>query len=60
VAQGEDALLSKVEDEIVALLPIAARADEVLLLEEIEPDWGRWRVRSRLMLGGTSSPYSAR
>jgi hypothetical protein len=56
VAQGEDALLSKVEDEIVALLPIAARADEVLLLEEIEPDWGRWRVRSRLMLGGTSSP----
>jgi 2'-5' RNA ligase len=56
VAHGAESLLSKAEEEIWPLLPIAAQADEVLLLEEVEPDWGRWQARSRLAFGGTSSP----
>jgi 2'-5' RNA ligase len=50
VARGDPGLLDEAERDVVDGLPIAARADEALLLEEIEADWGRWDVRSRLAL----------
>jgi len=51
VASGEEALLDDVEQNVVPGLPIRARADEIVLLEEVEGDWGRWDVRERLPLG---------
>ncbi len=31
-------------------LPIRSVAREALLLEEVEPDWGRWQVRAGYLL----------
>ena len=49
VAQGEPAVLDAAERDVSAQLPIAARVDEVTLLEEVEGG-GRWVVRARLPL----------
>ncbi|HSJ95209.1 MAG TPA: 2'-5' RNA ligase family protein [Gaiellaceae bacterium] len=53
VAHGEPALLDEAEAEMRPLLPIRTAADEVVLLEELEPDWGRWEPRAALPLGST-------
>jgi 2'-5' RNA ligase len=45
VAHGDTALMDEAERHVAAGLPVAARADEVVLLEEVEGDWGRWEVR---------------
>jgi 2'-5' RNA ligase len=50
VAYGEEALLAVVEADVTPKLPIEAHVAEALLLEEIEPDWGRWGERARFLL----------
>jgi 2'-5' RNA ligase len=50
VAQGADDLLDEAEHDVAPRLPIEARVHEVLLLEELAPDWGRLAVRARLPL----------
>jgi hypothetical protein len=50
-AEGDRAVLARAEGEIRPLLPIHAEAREVVLLEEIDPELGRWRTHSRLPLG---------
>lgn len=50
VAHGDAALMDEAERDVTPGLPIVARANEVVLLEEIDADWGRWDVRSRLAL----------
>jgi hypothetical protein len=52
VAQGHDALLNDAETELAPLLPLAARAREVVLLEEHEPD--TWRRRTTFPLAEAS------
>jgi hypothetical protein len=52
VAQGDEALLNDAEAELVPLLPLAARAREVVLFEELEPD--RWQCRAAFPLGQES------
>ena len=51
VAHGDPALLDEAEEDVAAALPIASAVREVALLEEVEPDWGRWRVRATVPLG---------
>jgi 2'-5' RNA ligase len=55
IAQGDDELLREAESDVSPALPIASEAREVLVLEEIESHWGRWRTRARLPLGSTSA-----
>jgi hypothetical protein len=55
VARGDEELLRRAEREVSPALPIASLAREVLVLEEVEPDWGLWRARARLPLGRTAS-----
>jgi 2'-5' RNA ligase len=50
VAHGDVALMDEAESDIERSLPISSVAREALLLEEVEPDWGRWQVRARLPL----------
>ena len=50
-AEGEHSVLGRAEGEIRQSLPIAAEAREVVLLEELDPELGRWRTHSRLPLG---------
>jgi 2'-5' RNA ligase len=52
VAQGDAAALDEAEADIRSALPIESVAHEVLLLEELEPSWVRWRTRARFQLGG--------
>lgn len=52
VAYGDGALLAEVEADVAPKLPIEAGADEVLLLEELEPEWVRWGERARFALRG--------
>lgn len=51
VAHGESELLDEAEAGVRPSLPIPAFAREVVLLEELEPDRGRWRARTPLPLG---------
>lgn len=51
VAYGDAAFLDEVDADVRPKLPILARVREAVLLEEVEPDWGRWVVRARLPLG---------
>jgi 2'-5' RNA ligase len=53
VAEGEHTVLGRAEGEIRQLLPIAAEAREIVLLEEVDPELARWRTHSRLPLGPT-------
>ncbi len=46
VAYGDDALLSEVEADVSAKLPVSAIVSEAVLLEEVEPD-RLWRTRAR-------------
>jgi 2'-5' RNA ligase len=48
VAQGDDELLDRAEEEVTPALPIAAEIGEALLLEQ---DGLRWRVRDRFRFG---------
>ncbi len=48
VAHGEHSVLDHAAAAIRESLPIRAFASSALLLEETEPDWGRWRVRAHL------------
>ena len=50
VAYGDASLLDEVEADVRPKLPITARVREAVLLEEVEPDWGRWVVRARVEL----------
>ena len=50
VAHGESALLDQAENDVLPALPIESVAQEVVLLEEALPDWGRWEQRARFPL----------
>lgn len=50
-AQGDDATLAAAEEDVLPQLPIAARAHEVLLIEEVEPDSTLWHPRATFALG---------
>ena len=50
VTHGDPALLDVAEADVAAALPIASSVREVVLLEEVEPDWERWRVRAAVPL----------
>jgi 2'-5' RNA ligase len=51
VAQGDDELLDRAEDELTSGLPIAAEVREAFLLEQFEQHGVRWRVRERFRFG---------
>jgi 2'-5' RNA ligase len=51
VAEGLPTVLNRAESEVRPRLPITAEAREVLVLEEVEPEPVRWRVRERIPLG---------
>lgn len=51
VAHGDTVLLDEAEEDVAAALPIASAVRELVLLEEVEPDGGRWRVRATVPLG---------
>lgn len=51
VAEGLPAVLNRAESEVRPRLPIRAEAIEVQLLEEVETDPMRWRIRARIPLG---------
>jgi 2'-5' RNA ligase len=51
VAEGPVNVLDAAQSGVEPHLPVAVRADEVVLLEEVEPDGARWRTHSRLPLG---------
>jgi 2'-5' RNA ligase len=50
VAHGDTALMDRADTDIERSLPIMSTAREAVLLEEVEPDWGRWQLRARLPL----------
>jgi 2'-5' RNA ligase len=50
-AEGEPAVLGRAERDVRQWLPIAAEANEVVLLEEVERDPARWHTHTRLSLG---------
>lgn len=50
-AEGDHAVLTRAEGEIRQSLPIVAEAHEIVLLEEVDRELGRWRTHSRLPLG---------
>jgi hypothetical protein len=51
VAYGDDGLLAEVEADVTPELPIEAQVvTEAVLLEELEPDFGRWGERARFAL----------
>lgn len=50
VAQGDRAVLDDAEADVRRFLPIRSEVRQAVLLEEVEPDGGRWVVRSRLPL----------
>jgi 2'-5' RNA ligase len=50
VAQGGADVLDAAEADVAPRLPISARVDAVVLLEEVEPEFARWRERARLAL----------
>jgi 2'-5' RNA ligase len=52
VAYGNDSLLAEVEADVTPQLPIEAHVAEAVLLEELEPDFGRWGERARFKLAG--------
>lgn len=52
VAYGNDSLLAEVEADVTPQLPIEAHVAEAVLLEELEPDFGRWGERARFTLLG--------
>jgi 2'-5' RNA ligase len=49
-AQGTDDVLAEAEADVRRRLPIVARVDEVVLIEEIEPDSALWRPRATFPL----------
>jgi 2'-5' RNA ligase superfamily len=50
-AEGDDQVVGRAEAEIRPWLPITGHVRDVLLLEEVEPDFARWRKRARFELG---------
>ncbi len=55
VAHGDAALMDEADADVERSLPIQSVAREVILLEEVEPDWGRWKVRAQFLLGSQPS-----
>jgi 2'-5' RNA ligase len=53
VAQGAEQALAAAEADVRRALPLEAAAAEVVLLEEVVADWGRWEPRARLALDGS-------
>jgi len=51
VAEGEPEVLDEAERDIRQALPITARAEDVTVIEEVEPHPARWRSRTRIPLG---------
>jgi 2'-5' RNA ligase len=58
VAHGDERLLDAVESDVARHLTIKSVAREALLLEEVEPNWGRWQVRARLPFASTETRKS--
>jgi 2'-5' RNA ligase len=50
VAHGNASLMDEAEADVERSLPIRSIAHEAVLLEEVEPDWGRWLARAHLPL----------
>jgi 2'-5' RNA ligase len=50
VAAGDDATVRKAEAAVRPALPIAAEAQEAVLLVEVVPAWVRWETRARFPL----------
>jgi 2'-5' RNA ligase len=55
VAHGNASLMDEAEADVERCLPIISVAREAVLLEEVEPDWGRWQVRAHLPLANQSA-----
>jgi 2'-5' RNA ligase len=51
VAEGDRETLLRAEGDVRQWLPLAAQADVVTLLEEVEPATGRWQARTTFALG---------
>jgi len=50
VAHGDPEVLAAAAADVEPALPLAATVRAAFLLEEVEPDWGRWVTRRRLEL----------
>jgi len=50
-AEGDPEILDEAEADIRRSLPIASSVRDVMLLEEVEPSFGRWRPRETFPLG---------
>jgi 2'-5' RNA ligase len=50
VAHGDPKVLDAAAAEVEPRLPISTTVREAVLLEEVEPDWGRWVTRRRFEL----------
>lgn len=57
VAHGDALLMDEAEADVARSLPIRSVAREAVLLEEVEPNWGRWEVRAQFLLGRQSSSH---
>jgi hypothetical protein len=53
VAEGGEQALAAAEADVRRVLPLEAAAAEVVLLEEVVADWGRWEPRASLALDGS-------
>ena len=51
VAHGGPDVLDRAAKVIDPALPLQATVREIVLLEEVEPDWGRWATRAIFPLG---------
>ena len=51
VAHGEPELLDAAAADVERALPLRVVVDEVVLVEEVEPDWRRWARRRAFRLG---------
>ena len=50
VAHGDTEVLAAAAADVEPALPLAATVGAAVLLEEVEPDWGRWVTRRRFEL----------
>jgi 2'-5' RNA ligase len=53
VAEGDEDVLAAAEADVAPALPLPAKAHEVLLLEELEPNSACWRQRAMLPLSAS-------
>jgi hypothetical protein len=50
VANGHTTLLDQAESDVLESLPIGVAVREVVLIEEVILDWGRWQTRANFAL----------